>query len=186
MKTKRKWAGLWPRLCGTVIIGTLSIAVTSAFAQAPSSVPEPQSKQPTVNPAATDIQASRQKAWGILSEGIKDTSVDKRTQAVRALGLLQGSTEAERAAIEALQDKNPKVRVAAAVALGSMHAKHANLELEGVLQDSEPSVVLGAANSLLLHDKVGYDVYYDVLTGERRANKGRIKEQLDTLKDKKK
>jgi len=33
---------------------------------------------------------------------------------------------------------------------------------------------------------VGYDTYYEVLTGERRASKGLIKEQLDTLKDKKK
>src|SRR3989441_12748131 len=36
------------------------------------------------------------------------------------------------------------------------------------------------------HDKIGYDVYYDVLTDERRANKGMIKEELDTIKDKKK
>ena len=44
-----------------------------------------------------------------------------------------------------------------------------------------------SANSLLLlHDDVGYDTYYEVLTGEKRAGKGLIKEQLDTLKDKKK
>ena len=36
--------------------------------------------------------------------------------------------------------------------------------------DSEPSVVLTAANSLLLlHDDVGYDTYYEVLTGEGRS-----------------
>jgi len=33
---------------------------------------------------------------------------------------------------------------------------------------------------------VGYDIYYDVLTGERRASKGLIKGQLSTFKDKKK
>jgi len=44
-----------------------------------------------------------------------------------------------------------------------------------------------AANSLLLlHDDVGYDPYYEVLTGKKRPGKGLIKEQLDTLKDKKK
>jgi HEAT repeat protein len=77
--------------------------------------------------------------------------------------------------------------VAAAAALGSMQAQHAKLELEGALLDSEPTVALAAANSLLLlHDDVGYDLYYDILTGERRANKGLIKEQLEMLKDKKK
>ena len=41
-------------------------------------------------------------------------------------------------------------------------------------------------NSLLqLHDDVGHDTYYEVLTGEKRANQGLIKEQFDTLKDKK-
>jgi HEAT repeat protein len=68
-----------------------------------------------------------------------------------------------------------------------MQAQHANLELQGALLDSEPMVALAAANSLLLlHDDVGYDVYYDVLTGEMRASKGLIKEQLEMLKDKKK
>jgi len=47
-----------------------------------------------------------------------------------------------------------------------MQAQHANVELEGALQDSEPTVVLAAANSLLLlHDNLGYDIYY-VLTGD--------------------
>jgi HEAT repeat protein len=118
---------------------------------------------------------------------LKNENADKRAKAVRALGLLTGSAEAEKAAVSALQDKKANVRMAAAAALGSMQAQHANLELEGVLQDSEPSVVLAAANSLLLlHDDVGYDIYYDVLTGERRASKGLIKEQLSTFKDKKK
>jgi HEAT repeat protein len=77
--------------------------------------------------------------------------------------------------------------VAAAMALGSMHAEGAKGNLEEALGDSEPSVVLASANSLLLlHDEVGYDTYYEVLTGEKRASKGLIKEQLDTLKDKKK
>jgi HEAT repeat protein len=190
MKTKQNWtARRWELyVCG--VIGLLSAVSTCALAQAqaPSPAPEqPQAKQPAVNAAEPNPQAPVEKAWGILREGMKDNSADKRALAVRALGLLPGSTEAEKAAINALQDKKPNVRMAAATALGSMQAQHANLELEGALQDSEPAVVLAAANSLLLlHDHVGYDVYYDVLTGERRAGKGLIKEQLDTLKDKKK
>jgi HEAT repeat protein len=51
-----------------------------------------------------------------------------------------------------LRDEKPNVRSAAATALGSMHAEHAVGNLEEALGDSEPSVVLAAANSLLLHD----------------------------------
>jgi hypothetical protein len=188
MKTKQNWtARLWELyVCG--VVGLLSAVSPCALAQAPSPAPDqPPAKQPKINLEEPNPQAPVEKAWGILREGRKDNSADKRAMAVRALGLLPGNTEAENAAINALQDKKPNVRMAAAAALGSMQAQHANLELEGALQDSEPAVVLAAANSLLLlHDHVGYDVYYDVLTGERRTGKGLLKEQLDTLKDKKK
>ena len=137
--------------------------------------------------SALSSETPREKAWNILHEGLKETNADKRARAVRALGLLTGSAEAQEAAILALKDEKPKVRLVAAVALGSMRAEQAAGSLEEALGDSEPSVVLAAANSLLLvHDNVGYDTYYEVLTGEKRASKGLIREQLDTLKDKKK
>src|SRR5713101_4845412 len=179
--TVRRW-----KLGVTGILILLGLAGIFVLAQAPSPAP-PEAKQPPGNAPAPSPQAADERAWGILREGMKDDSADKRAKAVRSLGLLPGSTEAEKAAINALQDKKPNVRMAAAAALGSMQAQHANLELEGALQDSEPMVVLAAANSLLLlHDDVGYDIYYDVLTGERRASKGLIKEELSTFKDKKK
>jgi len=53
---------------------------------------------------------------------LKDGNADKRAKAVRSLGLLPGNADAERAAINALQDKKPNVRTAAAAALGSMQA----------------------------------------------------------------
>jgi len=173
-------------LCGTLSL--LGVAGSSTFAQAlPHRSTSSPAKQPADAAAVAGTQVDSLKAWGILREGLEDQNAEKRAKAVRALGLLSGNAEAEKTAINALHDKKPNVRTAAAAALGSMQAQHATLELEGVLQDPEPAVVLAAANSLLLlHDKVGYDVYYDVLTGERRASKGLIKEQLDTLKDKKK
>ena len=184
MKSKRPRTRQWRLLSG--ILSLLGMVGISAQAQGPSPAPVEDS-QPIRNVSKPSPQAPGEKAWGILRDGLKDDSADKRAKAVRALGLLPGNTEAEKAAINALQDKKPNVRMAAAAALGSMQALHANLELEGILQDSEPAVVLAAANSLLLlHDDVGYDIYYDVLTGERRASKGLIKEQLSTLKDKKK
>jgi HEAT repeat protein len=188
MKIKRGWATVRQKLCLCGILSLLSVAGSSTFAQIPppASTSAP-AKRPADTAAVAGTQTDGEKAWGILREGLKDENADKRAKAVRALGLLPGNAEAEKTAIDALHDRKPNVRTAAAAALGSMQAEHANLELEGVLQDPEPAVVLAAANSLiLLHDKVGYDVYYDVLTGERRASKGLIKEQLDTLKDKKK
>ena len=188
MKSKRSWTAHHWKSVLSGILSLLGVASTSALAQAPSPAPAPpQAKQPAANAAVPSPQATREKAWGILRDGIKEESADKRAKAARALGLLPGNAEAEKAAVSALMDDKVSVRLAAAVALGSMYAEHSIPELKKALGDSEPTVVLAAANSLLLlHDDAGYDVYYAVLTGERRANKGLIKEQLDTLKDKKK
>ncbi len=117
-----------------------------------------------------------------------ENSGDKRAKAVNSLGLLTHSAKAERSAVLALKDDKPNVRAAAAAALGSMRAVHATLELESTLDDGEPAVVLAAANALLqLRDlDSAYEVYYGVLTGTTRTNKGLVKEQLKILKDKKK
>lgn len=183
----QSWAARPVRLCLLGVLGLLNGMGIFAQAQAP---PARQEKAPAAAPvtnAATAPQTPREKAWGILHEALKDDSADKRAKSVRALGLLPGNAEAGKAAIGALKDDKVNVRVAAAVVLGSIHAENAASELENALNDSEPVVVLAAANSLLLlHDDAGYDVYYDVLTGERHATKGLIKEKLDTLKDKKK
>jgi HEAT repeat protein len=126
----------------------------------------------------------RERAWLTLQDGVKETSAEKRAKAVNALGLLSANREAEGMAIEALGDEKYNVRAAAATALGVMHAVHAVPQLEKALDDDEPAVVLAAANSLmLLKDNRAYDVYYDVLTGKARSNKGFIKEQLKPFHD---
>jgi HEAT repeat protein len=183
----RLGAAVLCKLSLTAVFGISCPLGNSAFAQTPPAAQE-KSHEPkaAVTGTLATAPAPDEKAWGILHEGIKDKSADKRAQAVRAMGLLTGNVEAENSAITALEDKNASVRSAAAAALGSMHAEHAKLALEGALEDPEPGVLLAAANSLLLlHDSLGYDIYFAVLTGERRAEKGLINGQLDTLKNKK-
>jgi HEAT repeat protein len=185
---KPKWASCRWVLALSWFSSLFSLMAVAALAHAQSSAfSAQQAPKPATNPPAENRQPAVEKAWTILREGLKDKSADKRAQAVRALGLLPGNTEAEKAAVTALKDEKPNVRRAAAVALGSMRAEHSAGNLEEALGDSEPGVVLAAANSLLLlHDDVGYDTYYEVLTGERRASKGLIKEEVGTLKNKKK
>jgi HEAT repeat protein len=154
----------------------------------PAAAPEAKPEQtPSVPPAAARAQkpqASIDKAWEILKEGIGETKADKRAKAVNSLGLVPANSTAEKFAMAALKDDKDNVRSAAATALGSMHATRARAALEKALDDAEPSVVLAAANSLLLlNDKLGYDVYYGVLTGNMRTNKGLIKEQMKILRD---
>lgn len=154
-----------------------------------SAVPD-QAEPPGKEPARP--VSLHERAWLILRSGLSFDGTEKRVKAVTALGVMKGNAEAETLAIAALNDTRGDVRVAAATALGALHAIRARAPLEAALDDHEPAVVLAAANSLLLlkDANFAYDVYYGVLTGTMRTNNGvikeQIKEQMKILHDKKK
>ena len=128
-----------------------------------------------------------QKAWAILEEGTNAKGFIKRAQAVRVLGLLPGDARAVAIAEKALTAPTPEVRNAAATALGQMHSLGSFLKLERALDDKDISVVLAAAHALwLIQDKRNYDIYYEILLGERKAGEGPLKDQEKMLRDPKK
>jgi HEAT repeat protein len=132
-------------------------------------------------------ETPEQQAWIMLRSGVRQKNTGKRVQAVRALRLVPGDSEAVEMAVTALRDHNPQVRSAAATALGLMSSKEAIPALKSTLSDKKPAVVLAAAHSLqTLNDPTGYQVYYELLTGERKASESLIAEQMETVKDTKK
>jgi HEAT repeat protein len=135
---------------------------------------------------ATD-PAQAQKAWDILEAGVKEKSFAKRHDAIQAMGLLAGDSKAVALAEKALDDRAPEVRQAAATTLGQLHSSSSIPKLELALNDKEISVVLAAAHSLwALQDKQGYEVYYEILLGERKGGQGLIAGQEEMFKDPKK
>src|SRR5207302_3843379 len=103
MKSKQSWMGRQSKRVLTGIMSLAAIVCTTALAQAPA--PEPAAKQETGNTAVPSSQATTEKAWGILRDGLKEENAEKRAKAVRSLGLLTGNLEAEKAAVSALQDR---------------------------------------------------------------------------------
>jgi len=133
----------------------------------------------------------QQQPWDILQAGVSDKSAARRTRAVRALGLLTENQKARDAAQRALEDKEPAVRAAAATALGQMGSTASIPKLRQMLSDNEVSVVLATACALrVLLDPVAYEVFYEVLIGERKSTEGLVKglvnQGMETLKDRKK
>jgi HEAT repeat protein len=120
----------------------------------------------------------------LMTASFSKRTVD-RTNGIRALGLLRENARARELAENALADPNPDVRVAAATSLGQMHATAAIPKLQKALSDKKIPVVMAAAHSLreLDDNKSAYEVYYDLLTGERKSNDGIIAQQISTLKD---
>jgi hypothetical protein len=140
-----------------------------------------------VHAPALPAQTPQEHAWDILRAGVNERGTGKRVQAVRALRLLPGDPEATEMAQRALLDRKREVRAAAATALGLMGSKVSIPELKRTLSDKDPLVVLTAAHALqLLNDPAGYEVYYEVLTGERKSAEGLITQGMGTLKDRKK
>lgn len=109
----------------------------------------------------------------------------QRADGIRALGLLHDDRLGRELAENALTDPSVDVRVAAATALGQMHATESIPKLEHALDDHRIPVVMAAAHSLqLLNDKKSaYIVYYELLTGERKTDDGIIAQQMETLRN---
>jgi len=154
-----------------------------------SAKPQEESKPETTKPESTKPTKPgdvREQAWNLLREGVKDEKTEHRATAVRVLSLLPGEREAVSMACNAMGDPKPEVRAAAAMDIGALGAKQEISHLKTLLDDKEVSVILAAANSLVkLHDETGYDVYYAILTGQKKG-KGLLESQMDTLKDPKK
>ena len=138
-------------------------------------------------PASATDPTAQQKAWDILDAGAKEKGFAKRAQAIQVLGLLPGDAKAVGRAEGALADPAPEVREAAATALGQMQSRSSIPKLELALSDKEVSVVLAVAHSLrTLQDKEAFEVYYEILVGERKSGPGLIADQEKILRDRKK
>jgi HEAT repeat protein len=123
----------------------------------------------------------------LILAGLQSNSSDERVAAVRVLGLLIENRKAGELAETALGDSKPEVRSAAATALGQMRSTASIPKLRQTLSDKEISVVLAAARALHeMNDRAGYDVYYEILTGERKGSEGLIAEETAMLHEPKK
>ena len=132
-------------------------------------------------------QSPKEQAWQILQSACTGDKTSDRATAIRVLGLMPNDAKAIKLAEKALNDEKPEVRSAAAAALGNMKSRASIPKLRAAMDDQDPAVVLAAAHSLdLMHDNSAYEVYYEVLNGERKAGKGLIASQVSILHDPKK
>jgi HEAT repeat protein len=128
--------------------------------------------------------AAVDRAWSVLQEGVNSKNPYKRAKAVHAIAVLTGNARAEEIAAKALEDSDVNVRVEAATSLGQIGGASARAKLRAALKDKEVRVVIAAANSLYaLKDPAAYEVYYALLTGDRKSSNGLLQSELGTLKD---
>jgi HEAT repeat protein len=158
----------------------------------------PAANQPATSPPADQAgqahpvrpkvpQTIREQAWQIIEDACASDKTGDRASAILVLGLVPNDARSARMAEKALADGKPEVRTAAAVALGEMKSRAGLSKLRAAMDDPDPSVALAAAHSLdLMHDQAAFEVYYEVLNGERKAKKGLVSSKVSLLHDPKK
>ncbi len=193
---------LLPRILAVLVIASLSVFAQqqssvdhSAPEQSPksntNSAPQKNASEPAQNSAQPSSpplpQNPEQQAWALLEKAVHSDKASERATAVASLSLLPENTKALQLAEAALLDQKPEVRSAAAATLGELQYKSSIPKLRSMLEDKEPSVVLAAAHALKqMHDEAAYEVYYEILTGERKVSKGFIASETSILHDPKK
>jgi len=100
-------------------------------------------------------QTPPEKAWQVLQDSSTSTKNSVRADTMRSLGLVMGDPKAISILENALQDKDPEVRAAAATSLGTVKSTASIPKLEALVKDKEgasPTVSLwfNAANNLVL------------------------------------
>jgi HEAT repeat protein len=164
-----------------------ALTPTNESKQQPATKPEVPApgQQPTATPKVP--HTPKEEAWQILNTACTGDKTSGRATAIRVLGLMPNDAKALELVKKALDDDKPEVRSAAAAALGDMKSRRSIPKLRAAMDDHDPSVALAAAHSLeLMHDDSAYEVYYEVLTGQRKTGKGLIASQTSILKDPKK
>ncbi len=138
----------------------------------------------TVPAAPITNQSAVDTAWSVLNYGAAESSSGRRAQAIHALGLLKGNAHAGQLAEHALGDSNTDVRAEAAITLGRLHDTAAIPKLKQALNDQQIKVVVSAADALYeLKDSAAFDVFYAMLTGQRKSSEGLLQSQLAMLRD---
>src|SRR5215469_3560645 len=132
-------------------------------------------------------QSSTVGAWQTLEAACSSDKFTERASGTLALGLLRNDAKARKLAEKALSDPKPEVRSAGAAVLGEMGSRRSIPKLKKALDDKDPSVALAAAHALhRMHDKSSYQVFYEILTRQRKGGKGLISSSRSTLSDPKK
>jgi len=132
--------------------------------------------------SATQLDAQKQ-AWNMLVQGAHGSNMDKRANAIQALGLDSGDPAAVQLAEDALGDKEAYVRAAAAKALGALDSPQSIPKLQSLVTDKDISVALAVGHALVqLKSNSGYDVYYSLVAGTRKGGTSPITEELDQMK----
>lgn len=123
-------------------------------------------------------------AWDVLKDGLADSDVQHRKNAIAAIGTIGADPRAVQMVEQALHDKDAQVRQTAAATLGQMGSKDAIPSLRAALDDT-PEVTFTVAKALWdLGDTSGRQIFQEVIEGDRTNAPGKLHSAVNDAKKK--
>lgn len=114
-------------------------------------------------------------AWNVLVDGFNDKKLERRQQAITAIGSVGPTSETAKLLEQALRDDDPIIRQTTAAVLGQMKFRQSIPVLKAALDDESGEVAFTAAKALWdMGDRSGKDIIEEVLGGERKDTAGLV------------
>ena len=125
--------------------------------------------------ARVSIAQPRVTAWNILVEGFNDKKLERKQQAITAIGSIGPTGETTKLLEQSLRDADPIVRQTTAAVLGQMKFRQSMPLLKAALDDESGEVAFTAARALWdMGDRSGKDIIEQVLQGEIKDTPGLV------------
>ena len=114
-------------------------------------------------------------AWNVLVDGFNDKKLERRQQAITAIGSIGPTPQTIELLEKALRDEDPAIRQTTAAVVGQMKFRQSIPLLKAALDDESGEVAFTAAKALWdMGDRSGKDIIEEVLTGERKDTAGLV------------
>ena len=137
------------------------------------------------SPDDTSVKNHALSPWQLLTTTAASRNPTHRREAIAALGTIGSQRRVLRLLEQALSDKDSSVRQQAAGTLGDLRARRSIPRLKQALNDDSPEVSFAAARSLwLMGDRTGREVFLQVLSGDKPASDGVLKNGFEATKKK--
>lgn len=118
-------------------------------------------------------------AWGQLKAAAEAKDVNTRIDAMTALSVLPHNKDAAVLLRKAFNDAEVDVRMAAIIAAGETKNRDFTNDLRSLLDDPTPQVAFTSAMTLWkMGDRSGQDILLAVVNGDRKTDKGFLKEGM--------
>lgn len=125
--------------------------------------------------AGTALAQPNLTAWNVLIDGFNDKKLERRQQALTAIGSIGPTPDTTKLLEKALRDADPLIRQTAAAVMGQMKFRESIPALKAALHDESGEVAFTAAKALWqMGDRSGKDIIQEVLSGERKDAPGLV------------